>query len=187
MLDKIRTMLITKFVKRYKVASNMVGTIIPFIIEHLNATSKEIKDHEVLIVGGVSAGVIVSTIRHAVNLDGKTCSCRAWQVTGQPCNHALSVIAKLSREVQMKDFIHEYYSVDRLPQWPHVDLGYKICKPKLRRNPGRPRVSRIKASDEVSTKKKRKCTKCHELGHTAKFCQGGPTAKEKKHHLNSSK
>jgi hypothetical protein len=173
MLDKIRTMLITKFVKRYKVASNMVGTIIPSIIEHLNATSKEIKDHEVLIVGGVSAGVIVSTIRHAVNLDGKTCSCRAWQVTGQPCNHALSVIAKLSREVQMKDFVHEYYSVDRLRktyagaftpmaskhQWPHVDLGYKICKPKLRRNPGRPRVSRIKASDEVSTKKKRKCTK----------------------------
>jgi hypothetical protein len=47
MLDKINTMLITKFVERYKVASNMVGIIIPFIIEHLNATSKEIKDHEV--------------------------------------------------------------------------------------------------------------------------------------------
>jgi hypothetical protein len=27
-------MLITKFVERYKVASNMVGIIIPFIIEH---------------------------------------------------------------------------------------------------------------------------------------------------------
>jgi hypothetical protein len=47
MLDKINTMLITKFVERYKVASNMVGIIIPSIIEHLNATSKEIKDHEV--------------------------------------------------------------------------------------------------------------------------------------------
>jgi hypothetical protein len=101
MLDKIRTMLVTKFVERYKVASNMVGTIIPSIIEHLNATSKEIKDHEVLIVRGVTAEVTMSTIRHAVNLDGKTCSCRAWQVTGQPCNHALLVIAKLSREVQM--------------------------------------------------------------------------------------
>jgi hypothetical protein len=32
MLDKIRTMLVTKFVERYKVASNMVGTIIPSII-----------------------------------------------------------------------------------------------------------------------------------------------------------
>jgi hypothetical protein len=194
-------MLITKFVERYKVASNMVGIIIPSIIENLNATRKEIKDHEVQIIGGVTAEVIVSTFRHAVNLDGKTYSCREWQVTGQPCNHALSVIAKLSREVQMEEFIHEYYSVDRLRkayagaftpmtskhQWPHVDLGYKICKPKLRRKPGRPRVSRTKASDGAGTKKKRKCTECHELGHTAKFSQGGPTAKEKKQRLNSSK
>jgi hypothetical protein len=122
-------------------------------------------------------------------------------VTGQPCNHAISVIAKLSREVQMEDFVHEYYSVDRLRktyagiftpmtskhQWPHVDLGYKTCRPKLRRKPGRPRVSRIKASDEDGTKMKRKCTKCHELGHIAMFCQGGPTAKVKKQRLNSSK
>jgi hypothetical protein len=56
----------------------------------------------------------VSTIRHAVNLDDKTCSCRAWQVIGQPCNHALLVIVKLSREVQMEDYVHEYYSIDRL-------------------------------------------------------------------------
>jgi hypothetical protein len=101
----------------------------------------------------------------------------------------------------MEEFVHEYYSVDRLRkayasaftpmtskhQWPHVDLGYKICKTKLSRKPGRPRVSRIKASDETGAKKKRKCTKCHELGHTAKFYQGGPTAKEKKQRLNSSK
>jgi hypothetical protein len=57
MLDKIRTMLINKFVKRYKVASNIVGIIIPSIIEHLNATSKEIKDHEVQIIRGVTAGI----------------------------------------------------------------------------------------------------------------------------------
>jgi hypothetical protein len=201
MLDKIRTMLITKFVKRYKVASNIVGIIIPSIIEHLNATSKEIKDHEVQIIRGVTAEVTVSTFRHVVNLDGKTCSCRAWQVTGQPCNHALLVIAKLSREVHMEEFAHEYYSVDRLRkafagafttmtskhQWQYVDLGYKICKPKPRRKPGRPRVSRIKAFDEAGTKKKRKCMECHELGHTVKFCQGRPTAKEKEQRLNSSK
>jgi hypothetical protein len=65
-------------------------------------------------------------------------------------------------------------------QWPHVDLGLKICKPKLRGKPRRPKVSRIKAFDEAGAKKKRKCTECHELGHTAKFCQGRPTTKEKK-------
>jgi hypothetical protein len=101
----------------------------------------------------------------------------------------------------MEEFVHEYYSVDRLRkayagaftpmtskhQWSHIDLGYKIYKPKLRRKPGRPRVSRIKAFDEAGTKKKKKCTECNELGHTAKFCQGGPTTKEKKQCLNSTK
>jgi hypothetical protein len=51
-------------------------------------------------------------------------------------------------------------------------LSYKIYKPKLRRKPERPRVSRIKEPDEADAKKKRKCTECHELDHTAKFCQG---------------
>jgi hypothetical protein len=200
MLDQIRQMIINKFVEREKIARNMQGTIIPSIIQDLNAKSKAIKDHEVLICGGFTAEVTVSTIRHSVNMDQKTCSCRVWQVTGKPCNHALSVIAKLSRDVQMEEFVHEYFSVDRLRktyagvflaitskhQWARVDLGYKICKPKLRRKPGRPRKSRIKASDEIGTKKRRRCTECNELGHLAKTCQGGPTAKERRVTLSSS-
>ena len=99
---------------------------------------------------------------------------------------ALAFIAKLSREVQMDDFIHEYFSIERLRKayagtfspmtskdlWPRVDLGYKIHKPKLRRKPGRPKKSRFKAYDEVSSSKKRRlCSECHEPGHLAKTCQ----------------
>jgi hypothetical protein len=76
-------------------------------------SSKEIKDREVLIVGGVTIEVTVCILRHVVNLDEKTCSYRAWQVTRQPCNYALLTIAKLSREIHMEDFVHEYYFVDR--------------------------------------------------------------------------
>jgi len=65
--------------------------------------------------------------------------------------------------------------------WCHVDLGYKIKKPKLRRKPIRPRKTRIKAYDEIGTSKKRNmCSECNELGHTAKTCQGGPTASQKR-------
>ena len=131
----------------------------------------------------------------AVNLEQKTCTYRAWQVTGKPCSHALAFLAKLSRKVQMDEFVHEYFSVDRFRKtyactfnpmtskdsWPHVDLGYKITKPKVKRKPGRPRKSRIKAYDEVGTSKKRKtCSECHELGHTAKHCLGGLTAIQKR-------
>jgi hypothetical protein len=69
----------------------------------------------------------------------------------------------------MEDFIHDYFSVDKFrksykdtfksmtsqEQWPPVDLGYKLKKPKLRRKPRRLRVSRIKASDELANKKKK--------------------------------
>jgi hypothetical protein len=40
-------------------------------------------------------------------------------------------------------------------QWSHVDLGYKIKKPKLRKKPRRPRKSNIKPYEEVGTSKKR--------------------------------
>src|SRR5438132_13331110 len=105
MHDKIRQMIITKFVLRGKIASNMEGIIIPAITNALNAKSKAIKDHEVLICGAMIAEVTVSTIRHAVNLGQKTCTCRVWQVTGKPCSHALAFIAKLSREVCMDNFV----------------------------------------------------------------------------------
>jgi hypothetical protein len=94
----------------------------------------------------------------------------------------------------MDDFVHEYFLVERFRkayagvfspmtskhQWSHVEIGYTIKKPRLKRKPGRPRHSRIKASDEARTSKKRRCSECHELGHTAKYCQGGLTASQKR-------
>jgi hypothetical protein len=72
----------------------------------------------------------------------------------------------------MNDYVHEYYSVERLSAtyaggfnpmtskhiWPEVNICYKISMPKLRRKLGRAKVGRIKPSDEVVTKKRRKCT-----------------------------
>jgi hypothetical protein len=200
MHDKIRQMIIEKFVLRSKNARKMIGKIIPDIIKDLNAQSKAIKDHDVLICGPGKAEVTVNRFRHVVNLELKTCTCRAWQVTRKPCSHALAFIAKLSREIKMDEFVHKYFYVERLRKayastfipmtskdiWPRVDLGYKIHKPKLRRKPRRPRKSRFKAYDEVSSSKKRRlCSECHEPGHLAKTCQGGLTASQKRR-LNSS-
>ncbi|XP_052158156.1 uncharacterized protein LOC127775885 [Oryza glaberrima] len=103
---------------------------------------------------------------------------------------SLAFIANLSTDVHMDDFVDDCFSVEKFKKayagtfnpmtskdrWTHVDLGYKIKKPRLRRKPGRPRVARMKASDEAGTSKRKKCTECNELGHTAKTCQGGPTA-----------
>jgi hypothetical protein len=169
MLDKIRQMIIKKFELRRKIGNKMKGRIIPTITKTLNSQSKNIKDQKVLMFGDGTAEVTIATIRHAINLREKTCSYRAWRVCEKPCIHTLAAIAKVSGVVNMEDFIHDYFSVEMFrkayegtfkpmtsqEQWPRVDLGYKLKKPKLRRKPGRLRVSRIKASDELGKKEKK--------------------------------
>jgi hypothetical protein len=91
----------------------MSGKIIPAITNAINAKSKTIKDHDVLICGAGTAEVTMNRWRHAVNFEQITCSCRTWQVTRKPCNHALAFIAKLSRDVHLDEFVHEYFYVDR--------------------------------------------------------------------------
>jgi hypothetical protein len=99
----------------------------------------------------------------------------------------------------MNDYVHEYYLVERLSAtytgvfnpmtskllWAEVDICYKISKAKLRRKPGRLKVGRIKPSDEVVTKKRRKYTECNELGHTTRYCQEGLTTHQKKDPSNN--
>jgi hypothetical protein len=65
MLDKIREKIIVKFQLRRKIGSKMKGRIIPKIIKSLNAQSKNIKGHEVVICGNGTAEVTVATVRHA--------------------------------------------------------------------------------------------------------------------------
>ena len=98
---------------------SMEGCIIPDITKALTAQSKSIEDHEILRCANNTAEVIAPTssraaFRYVVNLELKTCSCRLWQVSGKPCKHALAFTAKLSREVRMDDFVHDYFSIDKL-------------------------------------------------------------------------
>jgi hypothetical protein len=106
-------MIIKKLVLRAKIARNMLGNTIPTVTNQLNAKTKTIKDHEVLICGAGIAEVTVNKFIHAVNLEQKACSCRDSQVTGKHCTHTLAFIARLSRKVHMDEFVHDYLSIDR--------------------------------------------------------------------------
>ena len=61
-------MIIEKFVLRAKIGRKLSGVIIPSIIHALNAKSKTIKDHDVLICGAGTVEITVNRFRHAVNL-----------------------------------------------------------------------------------------------------------------------
>jgi hypothetical protein len=76
-LDQIRQMIIKKFEIRRKIGRKMARRIIPHITRTLNEQSKNMKGHEVQICGNSTTEVIVTAMRHAVNLGEKTCSYRA--------------------------------------------------------------------------------------------------------------
>ncbi|CAO2187614.1 unnamed protein product, partial [Urochloa humidicola] len=113
------------------------------------------------------------------------CSCRAWQISGKPCKHALAWILS-NRGMRIEDFVHEYYSVHKfratyagrveaMPDrvdWPQVDLGYKVYPPKQKRAPGRPRKLGIRGCLEANpTKNRRRRSRCKGFGHFAKTCK----------------
>jgi hypothetical protein len=59
-------MIIKKMVMRAKIARNMSGNIIPAVTNHLNAKTKTIKDHEVLICGARIVEVTVKQIQTCI-------------------------------------------------------------------------------------------------------------------------
>jgi len=78
--------------------------------------------------------------RHTVDLQQRTCSCRVYQVSGNPCIHALT-------------------------QWEQVDIGFPAYPPvQEEMPPGRPRVQRIRGFHEVPCRKVLKCKKCGRNG-----------------------
>ena len=46
--------------------------------------------------------------RYPVNLETRNCSCRKWQLTGQPCIHALYFITSMRGPVsEIDQYVHE--------------------------------------------------------------------------------
>ena len=46
---------------------------------------------------------------HRVSLENKTCSCRRWEITGIPCEHAYGVMLKKGLEAQ--DFVVHWFRI----------------------------------------------------------------------------
>ena len=190
LVDGLREMIMEKRYLRRKVGRELGEGILPSVIKELNLISKHLKVVKVAVSDEDFAEVTLlddwnNTKRHTVDLVNHKCSCRVWQVIGKPCRHALAWILS-NRGLQIKDFVHEYYSVARFKaayadivppmpnraDWPKVELGYKLHPPLQKRAAGRPRVVRIRGSmEERANKKKVRCKRCKGYGHFEKTCK----------------
>ena len=52
-------------------------------------------------------GVFIGKAFLNINTINKTCTCKAWQMTGIPCEHACVVILSIGQNVS--DFVEEWY------------------------------------------------------------------------------
>lgn len=90
-------------------------TMLPIVVCQLNVMSRQLGHLKVQEGGWDEAEVTKITtthkvIRHVVNLKNHTCSCREWQGSGKPCQHALALIIA-TRNPKMEDFLHPFFSV----------------------------------------------------------------------------
>ncbi|XP_059301367.1 uncharacterized protein LOC132053379 [Lycium ferocissimum] len=99
----------------------------------------------------------------SVDLKEKTCSCRRWDLTGIPCNHAIVAIWVKKDEPEM--YVHECYTVEQymksynpsiLPivsfeQWPKTGIESPL-PPIYKTQPGRPTKLRKRGVDETTQK-----------------------------------
>jgi hypothetical protein len=114
MLDKIRQMLMIKFVLRQRIASQkFVGhKIIPSVMKTLLAKTRCLK---MSLVKRKPYEAEVTLLdrekrewRYPADLQKRTCSCRQWQITGLPCIHALFFITSLrGPAIEIDQYVHK--------------------------------------------------------------------------------
>ena len=115
--DKIREMIMLLWRKRRRIGERLPpGRILPAIMVQLRANTRGLGHLKVVESTNWSAEVWDNSKnyeRHAVKLNQQTCTCLEWQHTGKPCQHVLAFVTSQKR-VNIEQFLHEYYSVDRL-------------------------------------------------------------------------
>ncbi|XP_044454122.1 uncharacterized protein [Triticum aestivum] len=124
---------------------------------------------------------------HAVNLEVETCGCRKWDLSGIPCNHAISAINKAKRfpeDFVSKFFKKPYYLAAYEPMiypvpgehdWTKTP-GPDIEPPAFKVKKGRRKEKRIKGKFEVPKPKSTSrmgtitCSNCGLQGHKYTNC-----------------
>jgi hypothetical protein len=203
--DAIREQTMKLFAKRRTISRALKGTILPVVVHQMNAASKGLGHLKVTKADRNQAEVSAvykdeEVRRHVVYLDQKTCTCREWEVSGKPCQHALAVITT-ERNPNMEQYIDMAFSVEKFKaayvgvipnitdrnQWPQVEKDFKlqppIAKPK-KKTIGRQRKKMILSCLERIGKATRqsKCDGCGQLGHRKGSSNCPLTGTKKRYH-----
>lgn len=111
-LEFIREYLMKRIVVVQKEFVKCQGPLTPTATTMLAAITKEASQNTCIFNGADKTQVTTPRKdQYVVNLKKKTCTCRYWELTGMPCNHAVSAI--------WDNVEHGGRNVPALEQWVH--------------------------------------------------------------------
>jgi hypothetical protein len=101
--------------KRRSISERLTSKILLAIIQQLKEKTRGLGYLTVLKGDSVPGEVYNNTSgsRNVVKARIHDCSCLEWQHTGKPCHHALALLIARQIDVNLEDYVHEYYSMER--------------------------------------------------------------------------
>jgi len=159
MLEDIRIQVTRRIQQNRSNSERWTMAVCPNIIRKFNKIRHRTQFCHVLWNGEAGFEVRDKKNRFTVDLRSKTCSCRYWQVSGIPCQHACAALFKMAQEPN--NYIHECFSlktykktyqhvlqpVEHESAWP-VSPNPKPLPPRVKKMPGRPKKNRRKDPSE---------------------------------------
>ena len=190
MLEKIKGQLMSRFYNKQKEAEKWEGPFCPKIGKKLLKNAEHANICYVLPAGKGIFQVQERQSSYTVDVIGKHCDCRRWDLTGIPCCHAIACIKE--ERLSEQDFLPFCYSIEAFKSvyannimpcsdranWEKMN-GPQVLPPAYEKKVGKPKKTRRKHPTEVQGKNGPKLTKhgviihcsyCHEPNHNKKGC-----------------
>ncbi|KAI8546526.1 hypothetical protein RHMOL_Rhmol07G0125100 [Rhododendron molle] len=192
MLEKLGTYFMKRLVDKRAFATKWVDELGPKIHDKIEKIKSRYGDYIVILCGEgeFEARHIHTGYQNTINLQRHTCSCRRWDLTGIPCEHAARVIVESGG--QPDEFVSKWYSKHSfLTAYGNImhpmngsDMWEKSGKdpikpPDFKRQPGRLCKARRREADESAKKPfklskigvKMTCRRCGIQGHNTRTCK----------------
>ncbi|XP_050204899.1 uncharacterized protein LOC126677837 [Mercurialis annua] len=189
MLEEIRTSLMARMYQKSELMEKHFEDICPRIRERIDRNQISTRLCDPIPAKGGAFQVSCDNDQFIVCLKTKSCSCRAWDISGIPCAHALACINFMRFDVC--DYVDGWYKKEKYQEayrfslqpinginmWPNVE-GFDILPPPYKKLPGRPKKNRRKDPDEEPKKNPRyarkgvamTCQHCLNEGHNKRAC-----------------
>ncbi|KAK6913601.1 MULE transposase domain [Dillenia turbinata] len=183
MVDVLRGKMMELIYKRRVDSAQWTTRLTPSMEEKLSKETLKSRSLQVLLSQGSTFEVRGESV-DIVDVDHWDCSCKAWQLTGLPCCHAIAVFECIGKNAYdycssyftvetyrsaYAESIHPVPNVDRPVQIESAPVPVTVTPPPTKRPPGRPKVKQAEAIDLA--RRQLQCSKCKGLGHNKKTCK----------------